>query len=135
MITATEMTAKIEKEHERYRVLARDAAEQMFQHFDRAIEQDLLSSGLKGKPHAEITFVTSPLGDDLGLWCEIEIEKSGHNTFTAHHGIPIIVADYVKSLRNAGYQVSVCTSNIEICSKSGKTSYGNKEFRTLYVNF
>lgn len=40
MITATEMTAKIEKEHERYRVLARDAAEQMFQHFDRAIEYE-----------------------------------------------------------------------------------------------
>lgn len=135
MITITEMTAKIEKEHARHCAVARDNGERLFPFFDHAIETDLLHSGLKGKAQAEITFMTDLLDGDLGFWCEVEKEKAGHFTCNQHHFDTIVVADYVKQLKAAGYQVSIYTFNTEICSKSGKTSYGNREFRTLYVSF
>lgn len=135
MMTTTEMIAKIEDARATKRAMAIKDGKDKFPIYDRAVEDTLFTSGLKNNAHAEMIFAIDPIDDELGTWCEIKKEKGGYNTYTDHHAFPVVIADYVKRLRDAGYSVNVSNFSLEIFSKSGNTNYGKYEFRTLYISF
>lgn len=135
MMTTVEMIAKIENARVTKRAMAIKSEEERFSTYDHAVESDLFISGLKNNAYAEMVFAIDPTDNTLGTWCEIKVEKGGYNTYANHHAFPVVIANYVKRLRAAGYTVNVSNFAIEISSKSGNTNYGKHEFRMLSISF
>lgn len=134
IITANEMTKKIEDIQSKYYDEAVEHAKTMFPCYDQVLADELLTSGLKGQAHTEMVFATDPIDMTLGTWCEITQNKNGNYSYTQHHALPVPISDYASYLRKAGYSVSVSRFTLDIFSKSGKTNYGKREFCTLYVS-